>query len=186
MPSQSDSAPTSGCHMPTIGNLRMIESGARFSPCRTWRYALWRRWTPGPTVLWLLLNSSSADETTNDPTVERCQRRTRTMEAGRYGGYEVCNIFALRSTDPKGLYMAEDPVGPENDAAIMDRIRAAERVICGWGNHGQLHQRGRQVLAMLRNHGITPECLKITGAGEPGHPLYIPYSADPYPLPSLD
>lgn len=137
-------------------------------------------------VLWLMLNPSTADESVNDPTVERCQRRTQTMSNGRYGGYYVCNIFALRSTDPTALYAAADPVGPGNDAAIIERAREAELVICGWGNHGQLNGRGRQVLSMLRGYGIETRCLRVTGAGEPGHPLYIGYSVQPRPLPEFD
>lgn len=162
----------------------LIESNARFSPCWTWRYDLWRCWNPaGPTILWLLLNPSTADELNNDPTVERCERRSRAVGAG---GYHVCNIFALRSTDPKGLYTAADPVGPENDEAIIATARAANRVICGWGNHGRLHNRGREVLAMLRENNIVPYCLKVTGASEPGHPLYIGYSVQPRLLSEFD
>ena len=41
-----------------------------------------------------------------------------------YGRMDVCNIFALRSTDPKELYKDEDPVGSENDFHI--RIAAKE------------------------------------------------------------
>lgn len=158
-----------------------MEQGARFSPCRKWRYELWRRWGDGPTVLWLLLNPSTADETANDPTVERCERRTRAMDG--YGGYEVCNIFALRSTHPKALYRAADPIGPDDDAAILIAAQTCERVICGWGNHGRLHNRGAQVLAMLRGNGIEPECLRVTQVGEPGHPLYIGYDTAPRPMP---
>lgn len=159
----------------------LIDTEAAFSPCRTWRYRLWRRWAPGPAILWLLLNPSTADETVNDPTVERCQRRTLAMASGRYGGYMVCNVFALRSTRPKALYQATNPVGPDNDAAIVHCARLAERVICGWGNHGRLHHRSAHVLAMLREAGVVPECLTVTAAGEPGHPLYLGYNAAPRP-----
>ena len=55
-----------------------------------------------------MLNPSTADETSNDPTVGRCQRRAVQMG---YGGLYVGNIFAWRSTDPKGLLDTDDPVG---------------------------------------------------------------------------
>ena len=76
-------------------------SGAVFSECKRYRYSLWRVWNPDlPVCMFLMLNPSTADETTNDPTVERCQRRAVQMG---YGGLHVGNIFAWRSTDPTGI-----------------------------------------------------------------------------------
>lgn len=143
---------------------------ARFSPCRTWRYDLWRRWHPdGPMILWLLLNPSTADEASNDPTVERCERRSRAIGAS---GYYVCNIFALRSTHPNGLYTAADPVGPENDSAIMEVAHQADIGVCGWGNHGRHLGRGRKILSMLCASGIEPLCLKVTAPASRGIRVY--------------
>src|SRR5512132_1306567 len=88
------------------------ETGARFSIDRRYRYALWR--VGGHTedlCNFLLLNPSSADEATNDPTSERCERRARRWG---FGGLIVTNLFALCSTDPAGLRRVADPIGPEN------------------------------------------------------------------------
>ena len=73
------------------------QSGASFSPCGTYRYTLWRRWSFVPPATFVLLNPSTADATRNDPTVERCERRARELGCG---GIRVANLFALRSTDP--------------------------------------------------------------------------------------
>ncbi|WP_290648480.1 DUF1643 domain-containing protein [Aquisalimonas sp.] len=154
-------------------------TGASFSECRLYRYLLWRRWAKGPTVTFVMLNPSTADETTNDPTVARCQRRA--VQWG-YGGLFVVNLFAWRSTDPVALYGLGDPVGPENDHTVRDASRNSELVVCGWGNHGTLHNRGRQVLGLVRSEGVIPYALKITGAGQPGHPLYIGYAVQPQPI----
>lgn len=100
-----------------------IETGATFSPCRNWRYSLWRIWDPERApLLCILLNPSTADETENDPTVTRCQQRA---QSGEFGGILIGNIFALRSTDPSVLYKSPDPIGPENDlslASMRDRL----------------------------------------------------------------
>ncbi|MEH6402829.1 MAG: DUF1643 domain-containing protein, partial [Sneathiella sp.] len=85
------------------------ESGAEFSDCNKYRYSLWRRWDAGPTVSFLMLNPSTADGSSNDPTVERCHRRAVAMG---FGALEVINIFGFRATDPKDLKKAKDPVGP--------------------------------------------------------------------------
>lgn len=159
-------------------------SGATLSRCHTYRYHLWRRidcaLNERGTCLFIMLNPSTADHVENDPTVERCQRRA--MAAG-FTRLEVCNIFALRSTDPKGLYSHPDPIGKHNDAEILKAARGAELVVCGWGEHGKLRERGTQVLNLLRAAGITPHALKINKGGNPCHPLYLPYSLSPVPMP---
>lgn len=48
---------------------------AEFSPCRTWRYILRRRWGRGPAVGFILLNPSTADEKQDDPTIRRTHPR---------------------------------------------------------------------------------------------------------------
>lgn len=62
------------------------KTGARLSIDRRYRYALWRVWGHDENLYnFLLLNPSSADEATNDPTIERCERRARRWPSGRPG-----------------------------------------------------------------------------------------------------
>jgi hypothetical protein len=152
-------------------------SGARFACRRRYRYVLWRVWEPALGCCnFLMLNPSTADETTNDPTIERCQRRA--VRLG-YGGLVVTNLFALCTSDPAILRRAADPVGPENDAAIAAAAREARLVICAWGNHGAYAGRARAVRALLGELGVRPYCLGETRAGEPLHPLYLGYDRLP-------
>lgn len=155
-------------------------SGARFSECRRYRYALWRTWEAGkPAAVFVMLNPSTADEIENDPTVERCERRARAMG---YGGLRVVNLFAFRSTNPLGLQRVGDPVGPHNDKAILDACIGAGLVVCGWGKHGALGDRARKVLRLLADNGIKATALAVNGDGSPKHPLYVPYTALPAPF----
>lgn len=126
-----------------------------------------------------MLNPSTADEMVNDPTVERCERRAR---AAGFGAVTILNLFAYRSTDPKALYTLDDPVGPLNDRVIEVMLEDASLVICGWGQHGKLLDRGAQVLRLIRERGVIPHALKLTRDGQPGHPLYVPYAAQPFRL----
>lgn len=161
-------------------------AGATFSACGVYRYSLWRQWGAGPLLLWVMLNPSTADERHNDPSVARCCRRSQTLG---YGGLFVVNLFALRSTDPPALYRHPAPVGPRNDQTIATLAALSEGpcgVLCAWGNHGAYLGRGEVVLAMLRRAGAEPWVLTVTGAGQPGHPLYVGYGVEPAPLAGLE
>ena len=156
------------------------DSGAMFSECRLYRYRLWRYWDcTAPALCFVMLNPSTADEIDNDPTIERCQRRA--MSAG-YGGLEVVNLFAYRSTDPSMLLKVADPVGPQNDAAILAAVSGAGMVICAWGDDGAIRGRGTAVRARLVEEGVSLHALVLNKSGEPRHPLYVAYAALPFAL----
>lgn len=152
---------------------------AVYSPCEAYRYALTRVWNPdGGRVCFVMLNPSTATEVQNDPTVERCERRARTLG---YGAFRVCNIFAFRATDPRVMRAQADPVGPANDAAIDEGADWADAVICAWGTHGAHLRRGAAVERLLRASGRSLFHLGLSLAGNPKHPLYIGYSQPPEP-----
>lgn len=151
-------------------------TGACFSPCRRYRYRLWRTRIVGDgTVCFVLLNPSTADEIANDPTVERCWRRAKQWG---YIRMDVVNIFGLRSTDPAALYAEEDPIGPWNTDAILAATSDADTVICGWGEHGRHLMRGKLVEEKLRQAGITLLVLGMNKSGQPKHPLYLSYATE--------
>jgi hypothetical protein len=153
-------------------------SDAVYSDCEQYRYLLTRTWLPGPKALFVMLNPSTATEVQNDPTVERCERRARAL---RFGAFRVTNIFAYRATDPKVMRAEADPVGPENDAAILQSLDWADQVICAWGNHGLHLDRGAKVHALLRAAKVPLLHLGLTGQNQPKHPLYISYDQQPEP-----
>lgn len=158
----------------------MLRSAATFSPCRTYRYSLTRVWDrDAPACGFVLLNPSTADETANDPTITRCIGFARRWG---FGSLLAVNIFALRSTDPKGLKRVDDPVGPGNDRAIKRLIRNADLVVAAWGGHGRYLDRGARVRAMLPDDAV---CLGVNADGAPKHPLYLKNSTKPRPLPTL-
>lgn len=155
----------------------MSPSGARFSKCRRWRYLLWRCWDDSkPVANFLMLNPSTADELRLDPS---CTRARNYAERWGFGALVVTNIFAWRSTFPRDLLLARDPVGRGNDAAIVKAAREARIVICAWGNHGLHRERAQRVLALLRAHGVSLNFLRLNGAGQPAHPLYLPSTLRP-------
>lgn len=150
---------------------------ARFSEDRVFRYKLEIEFGAGDgTVNFIMLNPSTADEYKNDPTVERCERRAR--EWG-YRRLIVTNLFAFRATDPREMKAAADPVGRENDAAIVAAAKESDLVIAAWGNHGFHLGRADVVRAALCSQRVRLKCLRVSKSGHPAHPLYLPYELEP-------
>ncbi|MBI1416966.1 MAG: DUF1643 domain-containing protein [Limimaricola sp.] len=149
---------------------------AVYSTCGRYRLSLTRDWGPGRAAVFVMLNPSTASEATDDPTIARCTGFARALGAG---GMEVVNLFAFRATHPRDLRRAEDPVGPDNDAAILSAAARAGWLICAWGIHGTLHGRGTEVAALLRAAGHRPQVLGLTKDGHPRHPLYLRRDVQP-------
>lgn len=151
---------------------------ARFSPCRTYRYELWRRWdVTKPYAMFIGLNPSTADETRDDPTVRRC---IRFAQDWGYGALCMTNLFAIRATDPKVMLGAANPVGPDNDETLILMTRYAGIVVAAWGAHGGHRERDQwaqqAMLGKLHHLGLTKD-------GKPRHPLYLRADTKPQPLP---
>lgn len=113
------------------------DRSAEFSPCRTYRHALWRSWSDllGATeedyVLFVGLNPSTADEMQDDRTVRRC---VSFAKAWGYSRLCMANLFAFRATSPADMLAAEEPVGPENDEYLI-RLSKSAGLISQHGEH---------------------------------------------------
>jgi hypothetical protein len=78
-----------------------MKGSAVFDETGSYRYLLGREWEgTGEAVGFIMLNPSTADAMTNDPTIRRCIGFAR---AWGYGSLWVGNLFAYRSRDPKRL-----------------------------------------------------------------------------------
>lgn len=146
-----------------------------------YRYELWREW-PVPrgeaqrTVLWVMLNPSTADGTDDDRTLSKISGFTR-----RWGFDALCvvNLYAYRATEPRDMIAAakrgEDIVGM--DEWIDGAASRSQLVVCGWGRNvedipGGV-ERAADVLRRIRARK-PPHALKLTKSGQPMHPLYLP------------
>ena len=139
---------------------------AKLSRCRQYRYALWRtRDETKPYVMFIGLNPSTADETTDDPTLIRCMNFAK---AWGYGGVCMANLFAYRATDPGDMKAAENPVGSQNNKWLKLLAKDAGLVVAAWGNDGSYLNRSDYVKKRLP----LLYCLKMNKSGEPAHPLY--------------
>jgi hypothetical protein len=151
-----------------------MKRAAIVSDCGRFRYHLRREWTNGSTLLFVMLNPSTADADVDDNTIRRC---IGFGQAEGFGAIEVVNLFAYRATDPADLRRAGYPVGPDNDFHLRMAAALARRVCVAWGAASQdaVDARVQVVLPLLRQTlGRDPDCLHVTRTGYPGHPLYLP------------
>lgn len=170
-------------------SLFSADSDATFSPCRKYRYTLTRSipdpatgcdGVEGGTLTVIGLNPSTADETTDDPTIRRCVRFARDWGFDRL---KMVNLFAYRATDPNDLFKAAwegaNIVGPENDHALSLAFGGSDRILAAWG--------AVTPVMALRVHQFAETfggwefwALGLTKLGSPRHPLYMRADTQPF------
>ncbi len=154
-----------------------IQRSADFSPCRTWRYTLKRVWDDSkPIVLFILLNPSTADEVHDDPTNRRGIGYAMDWD---FGGVTFCNLFAVRTPDPKMMKRAKDPIGPKNDYWIAKQAKVSKQIVLAWGANGDFMDRDLDVRIVLRKVKRLVWCMGCTRQGHPKHILYLPRTLKP-------
>lgn len=152
------------------GGKEQIIKHAIISDDHKYRYQLSRIWDEDkPKVLFIMLNPSTADSRIDDPTIRRV---INFATSWGYGGVFVGNLYAFRSTDPKNLKTAEDPIGPDNIQHIQIMLGLTEKVIYAWGNNKNEPQ-------WLRELVETPYCIDVSTKGIPKHPLYLKKDLEP-------
>lgn len=154
-----------------------VHSDALFSPCRTFRYLLYRQWSYGGkgTLVYIGMNPSYADEVDNDNTVKRCMKIAMQH---LYTGMFMLNAHPHVSTDPKGMIRPDDQK-KLNLFAIKTVCTLFTDVVGCWGNPGGADGHGEELWKLVRQ-SIGPKgsfrCFKINKSKHPQHPLYISYS----------
>ena len=152
---------------------------AKISPCGTYRYNLTRRWDEGgKTMLFVMLNPSTADADVDDPTIRRC---VGFAKRDGYSAIEVVNLYAFRATDPDRLFgvSIREIIGPDNNEEIRAAAQRADRVVAAWGagRHATFTDGGagrwRVVAELIKSLGKPIYCLNTSASGQPRHPLYV-------------
>jgi len=160
----------------------MTPRGATISNDELYRWHLWRMWTEdAPQVLFVMLNPSTADGLSDDPTIRRCEGFARRWGMG---GFQVVNVFPWRATDPRAL-VAADKAGldvrrrDERNHHVRVAIQRCHLVIAAWGGHrlareewktlpitpGDLHDLAKPPLQCIGMSKLPPYA--------PKHPLYL-------------
>lgn len=146
-------------------------SGAHFSECGKYRYALWRVWDAClPAVMFIGLNPSTANADTDDPTIRKV--RSFAKKWG-YGGVYMLNLFPYISTDPEQLKCEFNE--RINTDYLHEFGQKASMVVFAWGAFEIAGFRSGQVSQMFPN----AKALVINKDGSPRHPLYVPGNVVP-------
>lgn len=171
------------------------DRGAVVSPCGGYRYHLWRTLSAGEPlrrVAFVMLNPSTADALTDDPTIRKCRGFAQRWGFERF---DVVNLFAYRATKPTTLETAwlngQDITGPGNQRWQALALRSAALVVFAWGASvpkvGRLEPRIAALLAMVgptsnsvespaSSTGTAVMCLGRTKEGHPRHPSRVSYT----------
>lgn len=140
-----------------------------------YEYRADRWWAEGPRLAFVGCNPSMIDWQAGarlDPTSANCEVIARREG---YAGMTMLNLWAVRATDPRGLLVHSDPVGPGWAAAFDEAVRDAGVVVVAWGNApfeaGTQVARRRivDVVGRLAVLGLEVHCVGQTTYGEPRH-----------------
>ena len=146
------------------------------------RHRLWLRRdglrSEGPEMVIVMLNPSTADAESDDPTIRRC-----VGYAIREGcrSLLVLNLYTHRTTNPHDLRTLGSKAKNHcrADETIQECLGSEDSriVVFAWGGFPTPDGRDQEVVEMVRAIGVVPMCLGVTKTGRPRHPLYLPKEA---------
>lgn len=159
-----------------------MKRGATISPCKAYRFKLWRTWDDRPVLLVVMFNPSTADANVDDPTISLL---CHIAAHNGFGGVQVVNAIPLRSPTPAAAiemtqwdrcsdWHARDRL-QQNLAIIQAEVERAGAVLLAWGALGErcsdwMDQVREEIEAALPD-GVPLYCLGKTAGGHPKHPM---------------
>lgn len=167
-----------------------MKKSAIISDCGKYRYTLSRIWDDSKKkVMFIMLNPSIADAEKDDATIRRCIGFAKFWG---YGGIEVCNLIPYRSTNPKELLEAENPLGnqSENFKYLSELSKECEKIIFAWGNRNIVKHFFKNSPfdvpniddSELLNFFEKIHYIELSKDGIPKHPLYLKSTLTPVKL----
>jgi hypothetical protein len=141
---------------------------------RTYRLWLARRWSVGPSALFIMLNPSISDEREDSRTLRWC---VGFAQAWGYAALEACNLFAFVDQGNDLVHRTPDAVGPHNDEftrTTVQRVSADDGIIiAAWGTDGARRGRDEEVIRLVTEYADLMRIGPPTQDGHPRHPLYL-------------
>lgn len=165
--------------------LDMQDIGSRFEDVeQPYRYALGDCCgDTHRTLVWCMLNPSTADGFRDDPTSRKVAHFTRSAHrftgGPAFGRWLIVNAYAYRATRPHDLWLARlqggvDIFGPRNADVIRTVSREHDHCVVAWGANIEPDHAPR-MLELLQYGPLKLWTLgaERTKSGQPRHPLYL-------------
>jgi len=138
-------------------------NGAAFSDCKKYRYVLWRIWDKSKQlVMFIGLNPSTANESSDDPTIRRIKKFA--FDWG-FGGFYMMNLFAHITAYPSQLEKCDNF---QNDKWLKKIALKCDKIIFAWGSFNESSVRAKEIIEMFDGYALL-----INKDGSPRHPLYV-------------
>lgn len=145
---------------------------ADMSPDGVFRHRLTRHWAEAHPLTFIMLNPSTADADTDDPTIRRCMGFARREG---FGGIIVVNLSAYRATRPRDVPpLFTVSMVAAIKTAIYDAAGHDCPVVCAWGGGGTAFTDSVHCVRLAAAaYNADLRCLGVTKDGHPRHPLYV-------------
>jgi hypothetical protein len=149
-----------------------LDAYATFDETGDHRLMLARIWDrKKPVLVWVMLNPSTADGMTDDPTIRRVVSFSKKFG---YGGAYVANLYSYCATNSRQL-VTVDVLEHDLNALALSMVQ--EDVVLAYGAQGtKLMKKKPSMLyyTLTQLTDINMYSLDVTNDGSPKHPLYVP------------
>lgn len=153
-----------------------MRRSAEITPCGLYRVWLERSWDRGkPPLVVCMLNPSTADGQTEDPTLVAL---IHFATLWGYGGLIIVNLYGWRSPSPAAMMREPARSTDLNRRRGREAMLAAMvygdggRMLVAWGNDGNFEGEADRFAEFAADQvGVELVCLGTTLSGAPKHPM---------------
>jgi len=149
-------------------------ASAELSDCKKYRFFLERSWADHLHKLPVcMLNPSTGDAEKDDQTIRRL---THFATRWGYGGLAIVNLYPLRASKPKVMWVSENRLHDDNkqwlDAIIAIAENNGNKLLIAWGDDGAWEGEAVQFIKRVKERSKSVKLVTLgkTADGNPRHP----------------
>lgn len=154
------------------------------SNCRSYRYILYRKnplSSSNKSIVFVMINPSTADENINDATIKKCLKIAEHHDCEHI---YVVNLIPYRSKDVNEVEEFINSLSNESLTkmnqdnwnyinGILEQNKDSI-IICGWGKYDKVNGTYHQAYQFYQKYkNFNLKCLKVNKDESPKHPLFV-------------